>query len=101
MKSDPSDSAFRRLLADWRLEPPPDPRFAAAVRRRVRAQRPAAAWPDYLRVHALVVAGAVALAITLGAWGGSGRARTQSEADRRALAAAYVHQLDARWMAAR
>jgi len=43
----------------------------------------------------------VALAITLGAWGGSGRARTQSAADRNALAAAYVHQLDARWMVAR
>ena len=41
----------------------------------------------------MIVAGAVA-----GAWSGRAEARNKLQSDRSAVAANYVHSLDARWM---
>ena len=51
-----------------------------------------------MRAHGALVAGALMLAVVLGAWTGRERARERTAAARAALVADYVHGLDARWM---
>ena len=87
-----------RLVRDWRVTPTRDPQFRAKVWSRIEAEPAASTWPEYVRGHALWVAASLMLAAMVGALTGSGRARAQTEADRAALASAYVHALDPRWM---
>lgn len=98
MNSPDSDSPLSRLLAEWRLAPDRNPRFRADVWARIDAARPARAWSDYARLHVAWVAGVLALAVAVGALTGREEARARANADRAAMAAAYVHSLDARWM---
>ena len=51
-----------------------------------------------MRAHGALVAGALAVAVMLGAWTGRERARGSEAQARAALVADYVHGLDARWM---
>jgi len=70
----------------------------AKVWSQIEAKEGAQSWAQYVRRRAIWVAGAFALAATVGALTGTDRARSQAEADRKALAAVYVHALDPRWM---
>jgi anti-sigma factor RsiW len=93
----PKDN-FAQTLADWRVTPPRNPQFRAEVRARLEATRHAPTWSGYLRAHGALVAGALMLALMLGAWTGRVQARDRAAAARAALVADYVHGLDARWM---
>jgi hypothetical protein len=93
----PSDPLLR-ALTDWRIAPQRNPQFRAAVWQRIEAARRAPTWTGYVRAHSALVAGALMLAVVLGAWGGRERARARDAAARDALVAEYVHGLDARWM---
>jgi hypothetical protein len=92
------DESFEDLLREWRVEPRRDPGFRAAVRQRIEAVTVSANWTNYVRGHAMAVAGAIVLAVVLGAWGGREQAREHVAAERAALVADYVRALDARWM---
>jgi len=93
-----SEEPLARTLADWRLAPKPNPQFRAEVWARIEAARRAPPWPSYARAHATVMAGALMLAVVLGAWTGRAQARERAATARAALVADYVHGLDARWM---
>lgn len=99
MNSPDSSDTLSRLLDAWRLEPPRDPRFRAAVSARLHPDARRAAWPDYLRAHAGAVAVTLVLAVVAGALTGREQARARLAAERERLAASYVQALDARAMA--
>lgn len=83
------------VLQSWRVKPPADPGFRAAVWRRLG--RPAdVSWPAYLRLHP--TAWSLAAVLALGAAGFAGRAmaRAQVDADREAIVVTYLVDLDPR-----
>lgn len=92
--------ALSRTLETWRLDVPRDPAFRATVWQRIQ-RGPEAGWGDYLRRHAALVGGVLALAMLAGAFGGRERARARTAAESAQLAAAYVQGLDARTMTMR
>lgn len=93
----PKDS-LGNLLSAWRMRPRRDPQFRAQVQARIAAARTGDSWAGYLRGHAAPVAGALALAVLLGALGGRTQARARVAADSDRLATSYVQALDARSM---
>lgn len=95
--SRPNDS-LARTLASWRVNPPRDPQFRAAVWARLGSGAAAVPWAVYARRHGAAVGGALVLAMLAGAVTGHERARARVEADSARLAAAYVEALDARLM---
>lgn len=99
MNSLPSETdRLSRALADWRVAPRRSPQFRATVWARIEAARRAPTWTGYLRAHGALVAGALAVAVIVGAWRGREQARERDATARAALVADYVHGLDARWM---
>ena len=98
MKSPEEDGSLTRALADWRVAPRRDPQFRTAVWARIEAARSAPSWNGYARRHAPALAGALAVALVLGAWVGREQARARVAADRDVIARAYVQALDARTM---
>jgi hypothetical protein len=98
MSSPHLPESLARTLADWRVAAPRNPQFRTAVWQRIEAARRAPTWTGYVRAHGALVAGALMVAVVLGAWGGRERARARDAAARDALVAEYVHGLDARWM---
>lgn len=93
-----SPDPLSRLLADWRLRPPRDPNFRASVWARITRSQSAPAFGVYVRAHASLVAGALAIAVVLGGLVGRTQARERVSHDRAELARAYVQALDARAM---
>jgi hypothetical protein len=93
----PGDS-FSRTLADWRVTPRRDPQFRTAVWARIEAARRAPLWTSYARAHTALVAGALVVAVVLGALTGRERARARVEAESARLASSYVQAMDARTM---
>jgi len=96
--NEPADTSdtLDRVLNDWRVAPARNPQFRAEVWARIGAG--AQPWSVYARRHGAMVAGALALAVVVGAVTGRERARAQTAADRAQLASAYVQGLDARSM---
>ncbi len=101
MDSRQSSEPLARTLADWRVTPRRTPQFRALVQARLAGEPAGLAWSDYARRHRAGVVGALALALTCGAFGGQGIARTRAAAQKAQLATAYVQALDARAMSAR
>jgi outer membrane lipoprotein SlyB len=95
----PQDS-LSRTLAAWRVGPRRDPQFRAAVHARI-AGGAGTSWAAFARAHAPLVAGALAVAMVLGALTGREQARARVAADNGRIASAYVQSLDARAMAMR
>ena len=98
MNAPEPDDSLPRTLADWRVTPRRDPQFRSAVWARLAATRRAPAWTSYARAHSALVAGALAVAVVLGALGGRERARARVEAESDRLASSYVRAMDARTM---
>ena len=96
----PPDS-LSGVLADWRVAPRRDPQFRASISARINAGPTTLPWAGYVRRHAGVFVGAMAVAIVAGAIGGHERARARAAAESAQLAAAYVQGLDARLMTMR
>jgi len=97
MTSDPQDPLSEQLY-QWQLQPRTNPQFRTNVWAAIERGRKPATWPGFARAHRTMVAVLVAGGALVGAWGGRAQARDQVDADRSALAANYVHQMDARWM---
>ncbi len=92
------DDSLSRGLATWRIKPPRDPGFRSAVWTQIAAARRPSNWTKFARAHAPLVSALLFGAIIAGAWTGTSEAQQRTQADRRAIAASYVHSLDARWM---
>lgn len=90
-----SRDMLSETLQDWRVKPPSDPGFRAAVWRRI-GQQGEATWFAYLRAH--TAAWAVAAVLTFSVAGLAGRAVAQArvEADREAMVVSYLVELDPR-----
>ncbi len=84
-----------RALHGWRVKPPADPNFRAAVWQRIGG-RARETWPGYLRSRA--AAWALVTVVTLGAAAltGNAMAHAQVRADREALVVTYLVDLDPR-----
>ena len=93
--TDSSDS-LSRVLQDWRVVPARAPQFRAEVWARIEGTKKTESWPGYLRGHAAAVAGALVLAVVVGAVGGRSQARALAAAESARLASAYVQAMDAR-----
>jgi hypothetical protein len=98
MDSPKTPDSLSRTLAGWQVDAPRNPQFRTAVWARIGRGGGALPWMIYLRQHAAPFAGALALAVVLGALGGRERARARVAAESAKLAAAYVQGLDARSM---
>lgn len=96
MPSTEPNEILSRTLQDWRVSPPRNPAFRAQVWERITTATAALPWRVYVRQHAAVVAGALALAVLAGAIGGREGARAIASADSARLAKAYVQTYDAR-----
>lgn len=90
-----SRDTLSEVLRSWRVNPPAEPDFRAAVWRRI-GRRAEATWPAYLRAH--TAAWALAAVLTIGVAGFAGRALAQArmQADREAIVVTYLTELDPR-----
>ncbi len=90
-----SRDKLSETLQEWRVKPPSDPGFRAAVWQRIGRQVEAS-WPSYLRAH--TAAWSVAAVLTFGVAGFAGRAIAQArvQADREAMVVSYLVELDPR-----
>ena len=93
-----SPDPLSSTLAVWRINPPSDAAFRAAVWKRLQADESGLPWIGFARRHAVFVAGLCVLASLAGAWGGQASARLRVAEARERLANAYVQSLDARAM---
>jgi len=98
MNTSKPDDPLPRTLADWRVTPPRDPHFRTAVWSRIEADRRAPSWAGYVRMHASLVAGALAIAVAAGGLIGRDQARARVDAERATMVSSYVQSLDARTM---
>lgn len=98
MSSPSSRDPLSSVMADWRVNPRPAGDFRTSVWNRIDGSRRPSNWPGFARAHPAAVSGLLAAALLLGAWSGRSEAREHTNADRAAIAANYVHALDARWM---
>lgn len=107
MPNPPHDDPLSSTLANWRVEPRRNPQFRAKVWERIHAAAtaapgsdsgPSSTWSRFVHAHAGVISVLIAAAVIAGALTGRIEARHGANADRSAIAAAYVHSLDARWM---
>ena len=83
------------VLRSWRVKPPADPGFRAAVWQRIG--RPVeVSWPAYLRAH--TAAWSLAALLVVGVAGFAGRAVAQArvQADRESIVVSYLVELDPR-----
>ncbi len=90
--------ALGRELRGWRVTPARNSTFRPEVWARIRAQAAPASWGGYVRRHAPAVAGALALAVAVGAFTGREQAQARVAAARAEIATAYVQGMDARLM---
>lgn len=82
-------------LRTWRVTPPADPGFRAAVWRRV-GRSADASWSAYLRTHPAAWSLAAVLAFGVAGFAGHTAAKQRIKTDRDAIAVAYLAELDPR-----
>jgi hypothetical protein len=90
-----SRDKFSEALQGWRVKPPSDPGFRAAVWRRIQHQGEAT-WPAYLRAHTAAWSVAAALAFSVAGLAGRAIAQARVQADREAMVVSYLVELDPR-----
>ena len=90
-----SHDTLSGVLREWRVTPTADPNFRNSVWRRID-RGTITTWPAYLRAHSATWS--LAAIMVLGAAGFTGRALAQAraQADREALVASYLVELDPR-----
>ena len=95
----PSDSDdLSRALADWRVDPQPNPNFRPAVWERIR-KRNRDTWAAYVQAHLLGWSAAAALAVVAATLTGHSLARAQIDAEREQMVVSYLSNLDPRVLA--
>ncbi len=95
MPPTPTPDPLAPFLASWRVDPPADPGFRAAVWRRLGPAGPAT-WGAYLRQHAVAWSVAGALAVVAAGWTGHRTAQARLAAERERMVASYLGNLDPR-----
>ena|SRR5687768_13631769 len=95
--SDPNDP-FSQTLADWRVNPKPDPNFRPAVWQRIK-QRTQNSWTAYLRAHLGGWSLVAAIAMMAAGWAGHSVAQAKLEESREKMVVSYLVNLDPRVMA--
>lgn len=75
-----------------------NPKFRPEVWKRIQEGTHATTWTGFARAHRPTLAAVLAIAIVVGAVTGRHEASEKRDESRTALAANYVHALDARWM---
>lgn len=90
-----SPDNLSEVLRGWRVDPPVEPDFRAAVWRRI-GRRTEATWPAYLRTHTLSWGLAAVLALSAAGFAGRALAQANIQADREAIVVAYLVELDPR-----
>jgi hypothetical protein len=98
MNAPETNDSLSRVLSDWRVAPSRTPQFRAEVWARIASAGKSETWTGYMRGHTAAVAGALAVAVVVGAVGGRMQARALAAAESERLVSAYVHGLDARSM---
>lgn len=83
------------VLRIWRVTPPPDPGFRAAVWRRI-GQPAEISWPAYLRAHTAAWSVAALLVIGVAGFAGRAVAQARAQADRETIVVSYLVELDPR-----
>jgi hypothetical protein len=101
MKAPSSNDPLSRVLKDWRVLPSRTPQFRTDVWARIGGEGKTESWGGYLRGRTTVVAGALAVAVVLGAVGGRRQARSLAAEESERLANSYVQGMDARVMGMR
>ncbi|MDD3179946.1 MAG: hypothetical protein PHQ04_06285 [Opitutaceae bacterium] len=84
------------ILSGWRVAPPANPDFRPAVWRRIGALRSRESWPAYLRAHAALWTLMAAVVLSAAGWTGHAAAQARMRADREAIVASYLVDLDPR-----
>jgi len=84
------------VLRIWRVAPPRDPNFRAAVWQRIEAVRRETSWSGFVRTRAAALTAATIMVVALSGWTGHAVARSHVRADRDRLAATYIAGLDVR-----
>lgn len=95
MKSSDPNGSLSRLLAAWRLAPPPNPNFRPAVWQRLR-QQSRETWAGYVRAHLAGWSLLAVLSVAAAGWTGHSVARAKLEADREQMVVSYLGGLDPR-----
>jgi hypothetical protein len=95
MTPQPPPDPLAPALQSWRVDPPADPGFRAAVWRRIEAATPPT-WGAYLRRHAVAWSCAAALAVVAAGWTGHRVAQVRLAAERERMVATYLGDLDPR-----
>jgi len=91
-----SSDPLSNVLRVWRVSPPPDPDFRAAVWQRIEETRRAPTWSVFVRTRAAALTAAAIVTVVVSGWTGHLVARNHVQADRNTLAANYLANLDAR-----
>lgn len=97
MNPDNSDR-LSHTLADWRVNPPPNPNFRPAVWERIR-QRTQDTWAGYIRTHIAGWTVAASLAVVTAGWAGYSLAQAKIDTSREQMVVTYLGKLDPRVMA--
>jgi len=92
------DSSLSRQLADWRVTPPLNPNFRAAVWQRIQS-RTRETWSAYVRAHLVGWSVAAGVAVAVAGWTGRSIAQAKLEAGREKMVVSYLVDLDPRVMA--
>ncbi len=98
MNPSPPNDPFSRTLAEWRVNPKPDPNFRPAVWQRIK-QRSRETWAAYVRTHIVAWTVAGAAALVAGGWTGHSFARAKTDSSREQMVVSYLGNLDPRVMA--
>ena len=91
----PPHDSLSAVLHRWRVGPPADPNFRAAVWQRVDAQA-RATWPAYVRSHATAWSLAAVVMLGVAAYSGTALAQARVRAEREAMVVSYLVDLDPR-----
>jgi hypothetical protein len=95
MNSPEPNDPLSRVLAEWRVQPPPHPNFRPDVWQRIRRQS-RESWANYIRGHMAGWTMAALVAVTAAGWAGLAVGRAQLDAKRDAMVVAYLVDLDPR-----
>lgn len=98
MNSSPPNDPFSRTLAEWRVNPKPDPTFRPAVWQRIM-QHSRETWAAYMRAHLVVWTVTGAAALVVAGWTGHSFAQAKIDSSREQMVVSYLGNLDPRVMA--
>ena len=91
----PPPNSLSAVLHRWRVAPPADPNFRAAVWHRVDA-RARDTWPAYVRSHAAAWSLAAVVMLGVAAYSGTALAQARVKSDRETMVVNYLVDLDPR-----